>query len=321
MHILMIRLSALGDILRTLPALHALRRAFPRARIVWAAQDMARSLLDGHPEVDEWLYFPRRGGWGEWTEFLRNLRAREYGLALDFHGRLMSALVLRAARGARKVGLAPPGSREGARFFYREAVSCDTLNRVEQTFCLLKHVGAEPLAEWTLPLRPDARAWAEEAVGPLGERRIAFFFPGASTRRYGARKRWSEEGFAELGRRLLAAFGDTAVVVGHGPGEEDLARRIVSRIGEGAHLGPPTTLPQLAALIARCALYVGGDTGPTHLAWLLRVPTVALYPASPPERSTPPFDLPYRAVPLSRAAPLGEAVASVEQAARSLLGH
>ena len=321
MHILMIRLSALGDLLRTLPALHELRRAFPQARITWLAQDMARDLLDGHPEVDEWLYFPRK----EWTDakvlarFLKNLREREYDLILDFHGRFKSAALLVAARGKRKIGLAPPASREGACFFYREIVPCSAQNRIEQSFCLLRHIGVAPALEWKLPVPNEAQTWAEQQVRALEGRRLIFMFPATSRAgHHGARKEWSVEGFCALGRRLLAGQRDAAIMVGHGPGEEETARAVVKGIGGGAVLAPATTLSQIAALISRASLYIGGDTGPTHLAWLLKVPTVALFlSTSPAVNGAPSSASWYRAVELPPST--DEAVRRASEAAEFLL--
>lgn len=323
MHILMIRLSALGDILRTLPALRELRRAFPEARITWLAQDMARPLLDPHPEVDEWLYFPRK----EWTDarvlaaFLKELRAREYDLALDFHGRFKSAALLVAARAKRKVGLAPPASREGSCFLYREVVKTEEANRVAQSFALLRHIGLEPQnpLRWTLPVPAEAAAWAEAWVKEtLGGRAYAILFTGTSRGRYGTAKEWSEEGFAALGRRLRDERGLT-LVLPHGPGEEARAQSIAAKIGEGALVPPATTLSQLAALVKGARLYAGGDTGPTHLAWLLGTPTLALFLATSPATNAAPSGVArYRAVELSPSLDAKEGVARIFEAAEAL---
>jgi heptosyltransferase I len=320
-HILIIRLSALGDILRTLPALHELRRAHPGARITWLAQDMARDLLDPHPETDEWLYFPRK----EWTDagvltrFIKTLRAREYDLALDFHGRFKSAALLVAARARRKAGLAPPVSREGSCFLYREVVKTEEKNRVAQSFALLRHIGIAPQLppRWTLPVPAEAAAWAEGwAKETLGGRPYAVLFTATSRSRYGTAKEWSEENFAAIGRRLRDE-NSLPIVLPYGVGEETRARSIAAKIGEGAHVPPPLPLSRLAALIARASLYAGGDTGPTHLSWLLGTPTLAFFLATSPEVNAAPPGVPrYRALSLAGDA---DDVRAAHQAAAALL--
>jgi ADP-heptose:LPS heptosyltransferase len=319
MRVLLLRLSALGDILRVLPALHALRLAQPSWHITWLCQPMAHDLLKGHPEVDAWLHFPRHAPL-KWPGFAASLRDMEFDMALDFHGCLKSALLARVSGARRRIGLTPPASREFAHWLYSERVPCHAENRVEQSFCLLRHLGIEPDGEWVLPVPTEADRWAEawRAEAMNDGRPYAVLFCGSSLRRYGADKQWDAERFAALGRRLYKE-ARLRVVFPYGPGEEGLARRAASLTGEGAVLPPPMSLSRLASLIGSAALYVGGDTGPTHLAWLLRTPTVGMFLASPMTRNRAPKGLPYAALDFRRRRSANEEVSLAWQTCGNLL--
>lgn len=164
----------------------------------------------------------------------------------------------------------------------------------------------------TLPLPPPIKG-GETCRG-------RFLFPGSRlSRHHGLRRRWARENFISLGKCLRAKTG-CGILVGHGPGEENIARAVAEGIGKGAVLAPPANLASAGALVARCRLYVGGDTGPTHLAWLLRVPTVfvTLVPThqAPPEEAR----LPVREVTLPENAPSESDVSRVEDAALAVWG-
>jgi lipopolysaccharide heptosyltransferase I len=279
--IVLIKPSALGDIIQTLPVLAALRRRYPRAHITWLVNRSYEPLLRGHPHLDDVLPFDRgaarHGLWRAtlaYARFLRDFRARRFDLVIDLQGLLRSGLFTAASGAARRVGLS--SAREGATWFYTDIVPVADFNAIHAVdrYWLVAQalgVGDGPI-EFRLPVREPERLWAEEAMRDCPRPWLAF---GVGSR--WVTKRWPPEHFAALARRAQAAFGGTVVFVG-GKDEEELADATGSRLdGPWRNLSGRTTLPQLTALLARADVMVANDTGPLHLAAALGRPVVAPY--------------------------------------------
>jgi lipopolysaccharide heptosyltransferase I len=297
--VLLIRLGAVGDVLRTLPALHLIRSTFPGVHLSWLVEDLSRDLLAGHPEIDEVLSFPRtelrlammrphrlRRSIAALTS---DLRRRRFSVALDFQGSLKSALLAWLSGAPRRVGFAPGHCRELSFLFTNDWVRPQVrrLNRVERNLLLAEAVGARGDAiEVILPERPEeGRAAAEivRAVNPTGSP-LVVLSPGTSRRqRY---KRWPAEHFSRLAA-LLASSPGVVPLVAWGPGEEALASEIVSASGGRAVKAPPTSLRLLAAVLRRSSLFVGADSGPMHLAWGVGCPVLALFGPTDPRLNAP----------------------------------
>ncbi len=286
---LLVRLSALGDVVHALPALVALRRAEPHARIDWAVEDRFRDLVAPRAEVDRAVVLPRRalsrarGHPGArlalLRAFLARLRERTYDVAIDLQGNLKSGVVVRAARARRRVGFTRPTAREGNALLTDERFDppAGAPHRVERALGLVAAALDRPLpwADPGLPVRPGAarRAEAAFAAAGLAGKRVVLLLPGTSA--FGRFKRWPPDRFSDLARRLVA--GGRAVGVLAPPGEGPLARH-VARGAEGAvPVLPAPDLATLGELLRRGALVVGADTGPLHLAALAGVPTLALF--------------------------------------------
>lgn len=290
--ILLIRLSALGDVLHALPVLSALRARFPDARIDWAVEDRAASLLEERPDLDRVLVYPRRrlsaalhgvpspvellrAGGG----FVRALRRGAYDVALDLQGNLKSGAVLRASGAALRFGPGRPDAREGSQVFsQRRAVPPRSKrHRVERNLALASALLGEPLP-YVPPGFPVGAATEQAATRLLAHADLppdgfAVLQPGTSG--FGAFKRWPAERFGSLARRL-AADGH-AVAVPHGPGEEALAAAVVAAAPDAAVALRPPSLPVLAEVIRRAGLFIAADTGPLHLAALVGTPLVGLF--------------------------------------------
>lgn len=293
--ILLIRLSAVGDVVNTLPALALLRRARPRAHLGFAIEDRAADLVLGHPMVDAVHVFPRRrwreslrrgpARWGalgrEARAYVRSIRAERYEVSLDFQGNLKGALHALASGAPRRIGFDRGFDREGAHLFATERVRppVDRPHRVEKFVSLLAPLGvAGEEREFVLPDAPAARERARlwgEALG-LGGRPLVAIHPGTSAR--GAAKRWPEDRFAAAAARLAGESG-ADVLVTWGPGERALAERVASGAGGGAVRVSPETgsLLELAELLRLADVLVAADTGPTHLAAACGTPCVALF--------------------------------------------
>jgi lipopolysaccharide heptosyltransferase I len=298
--VLIVRLGAVGDVVRTLPALRALRAAFPGAHLAWIVEDLSRPLLDGHPDLDAVIRFPRRElrnaaarPWrlpGAVAGLARDLRQRRFDVALDFQGSLKSALLARLSGAARRVGFGRGHARELSHLLYSErlALAALPLNRVERNLRLAESVGAAGgIVTLALLERPEESGRAARILDELcpDGAPAVILFPGTSRRQ--ARKRWPAARYARLAA-LLRADPGAVPLVAWGPGEERLARGIVDASGGAAVLLPPTDLRLLAALLRRARLFIGGDTGPMHVAWAVGCPVVVLFGPTDPRLNAPP---------------------------------
>src|SRR5262249_9477786 len=173
--IVLIKPSALGDVINALPALCALRRRFPRAHITWVVNRSYVPLLQGHPDLDATLPFDRGGSRRGWPgrlralfSFCRQLRAGAFDLAIDLQGLFRSGLMTRATGAPRRVGLA--GAREGARWFYTDIVpdpGVRALHAVERCWLAARALGADGPKQFRLAIRPEAAGRAEEWLRDL----------------------------------------------------------------------------------------------------------------------------------------------------------
>ena len=297
--VLLIRLGAVGDVLRTLPALHLLRRTYPGLHLTWVVEDPSRDLLVGHPEIDELIVFPRRELRelalrprrlaSRLTALAEGLRERRFGVAIDFQGSFKSGLLARMSGAPRRVGFAPGHCREFSFLWTNEWVRPLELrlNRVERNLIMAERLGATgDEVEVILPELADEGREAEsilESLNPAGVP-VVVLSPGTSRRQRW--KRWPVEHYARLASLLRSSLGALPLVA-WGPGEEGLARSIASGCHGHAVVAPPSSLRLLAAILRRCALFVGADTGPMHLAWGMGCPVVALFGPTDPLLNAP----------------------------------
>jgi len=279
--IALIKPSALGDIIQTLPVLAALRRRYPQAHIAWLVNRAYEPLLRGHPDLDEVLPFDRGATrYGLWraavnyVRFLRDFRARRFDMVVDLQGLLRSGLFTIASGARRRVGLS--SAREGAVWFYTDIVPVADFNAIHAVdrYWLVAEalgVGDGPI-EFRLPVGDEERHWAEAALRDCPRPWLAF---GVGSR--WITKRWPPEHFAALARRAQATFGGTVIFVG-GVDEAELAQTTGGQLaGPWRNLSGRTSLPQLTALLSLVDAMVANDTGPLHLAAALGRPIVAPY--------------------------------------------
>jgi len=310
--ILVIRLGAVGDVVRTLPAVSALRAGCPEAEITWLVEPGASTVLRGQPWIDEILVFPRaeltallrRGRILAFLRsvfaFRRELRARKFDCVLDFHSILKSGLLSFASGAPLRVAYAPPFGREGAWIFatqrarVRLPAKGAKISRFLRNLALVRFLGIpEEPSSTPLRLLPEAE---ERLASLVGEERFVAIHPGTSDST--PYKRYTEEGYAEIARSLWKERGLRCLVT-VGPARDDraFAERIVAEAKGAAELAPSTpTLADLAALFARCSLYVGSDTGPMHVASLVGTPVVQLLGPTDPVENQPFAGTPSRTV-------------------------
>lgn len=293
-HFLVVRLGALGDVVNTLPAVTALRRAAPKCRISWVTEQPAYSLVECIPDVDQAILLPRKRWQADlprpwhWPalafdalSFFRELRREKPDIVLDFQSNLRSGLVARLSGSPRRIGFDRTCSREYSHLLATEhaAVPEGPLHRVEKHLRLVQHLFPDAAYEPPrIDIPPSDEHATDEFLAPLRQDRpgpLVVIHPGASV--FGLFKRWPAERFGQVAAALHEQENGT-VVLTWGPGERDIAAQAQSASRGRAVLALPTPrLGRLAALLRRADLVIGGDTGPLHLAAALGAPVVGIY--------------------------------------------
>lgn len=306
--ILIVRLGAMGDILHALPAVTGIRAALPEAAIGWIVEKRWAELLaaegadcipgavDRQRPVVNIVHAVDTKRWrgrfwspstaAEVLAALRPVRKIHYDIALDFQGSLKSAFFVAGSGAPVKSGFLDP-RESAARFFYSQKISRPSGHVIEQNHALAaeslkKFLGPRELNLLApgLPYSPAAEAWAEATIKDLGIASFMLVNPGAG---WGA-KRWPAVRYGEVAQAL--AVHGLKTLVNAAPGEEDMAQAIV-QASNGQAFAVACTIGQLLALSRRARLFMGGDTGPLHLAAALGVPVVALFGPTDPARTGP----------------------------------
>jgi lipopolysaccharide heptosyltransferase I len=277
--IALIKPSALGDIVHSLPVLTALRQRYPRARITWVVNRGFEGLLRGHPDLDATLAFDRQSsGWLRsallYTRLLARLRRQAFDLVIDLQGLFRSGMMTAATGAARRVGLT--SAREGAARFYTDVVPVadfNAIHAVDRYWLVAEALGAGAGPKtFRVPVADSARAWAEDVLRKLPR---PWLVMGVGSR--WVTKRWLPEHFAALARRAQERFQGTAILIGTRDEEPWAAKATEGVPGSVCNLTGRTTLPNLAALLERADVVVANDTGPLHLAAALGRPVLAPY--------------------------------------------
>jgi len=284
--VLIIKPSAIGDIVHALPVLPRLRRRWPRAELSWLVTPAFAGLVQGHPLLDEAILFERgRFGHGWYNPaalwdlggFVLQLRRRKFDLVIDLQGLFRSAWVAAASGAPRRVGFS--NAREFAPLFYTDLVDCSWKDdhAVERYLKVAAALGcAESLVEFSFAVDDADRKHIEQLI-PAGTE-FAVLLPGTNW----ATKQWPVERFAELVLPLKERFGLESVAAG-AAGDAGLTSRIPAKYD----LTGKTNLRQIVALMERASLVVGNDTGPMHMAAALGTPLVTPYGPTDPGRTGP----------------------------------
>jgi len=300
--LLIVRLSSMGDVIHTLPATQALRESFPQAAIGWLVEERWAELLRAprasrrgprsrqRPLVD-WVHTVRLRGWRDSLFSLPTLqqiatvwndvRGAHYDIAVDLQGALRSAVLARWSGAPVVYGAAEPRESAASLLYDRKPIARGR-HVIEQNLSVAEAVAGRRLEPRPVDFPSDPES-EERIAARLSARRISQFVilnPGAG---WGA-KRWPAERYGQVARSL--ADQGIAPILNYGPGEKDLARAAVSASG-GAAEAIPCSLSELIALTRRARLFMGGDTGPMHLAAALGIPVVAVFGPTDPDRNGP----------------------------------
>lgn len=300
--LLIVRLSAMGDIIHALPAATALRNAFPHATIGWVIEERWAELLctlrsrrsgprSAERPLADRIHTVKTAAWRSalfatqtWEQIaagLSELRAGQYQVAVDFQGAVRSALVARWSGVPIIYGVAQARENAASMLYTRQVIARGT-HIIEQNFSLAEAVARRrlPLPRVEFPRDPVAEETIDCGLKERGIRKFAILNPGAG---WGA-KQWPAERYGEVARQLAAC--GLRSLVNFGPGEEHLARA-VEAAGAGVAEAIACSLSELIALTRRATLFVGGDTGPMHLAAAREVPVVAIFGPTNPARNGP----------------------------------
>jgi heptosyltransferase-1 len=315
--LLVVRLSAMGDIIHTLPAAAALRRAFPYATLGWLVEERWAELLctlryprsgrrsPQRPLADrvhtvntaEWRRAPFSfNTWQQMAVGLSELRGTRYDAAIDFQGAVRSALLARWSGAPIVYGSAQPRENAASMFYTRQVLlNTNGTHVVQQALALAGAVISSAIVSTgIIPTEiiptPMANPQVEFPVDPDAENKIAVLTadgrgfailnPGAG---WGA-KRWPAERYGQVAKEL--AKDGLCSLVNYGPGEKELAEA-VEAVSEGAARKISCSVSELIALTRRARLLIGGDTGPMHLAAALKIPVVAIFGPTNPARNGP----------------------------------
>lgn len=292
----MVKLSALGDVIHTLPSLAALRRCFPTADITWIVEEAASDLLMDHPLLDRvivsrrkrWLRDLRSGrlrrALQEARLFLGELRARRYDLVIDFHGLFKSAVITALSRASRRLGY--DSLQELSGMFYTEKIPEDMgKHAIDRYLDFPRHLGCVTgTPEFIIPVRDEHRMKVESLLDANGigkEEPLVVVNPIALWET----KLWDNEKFARLCERIAAELSAIVVLTGvDGTALEPIRSRMKK---PAVNLGGKTTLRDLACLLQTATLLVSTDSGPMHLAAAVGTPVVALFGPTIPARTGP----------------------------------
>jgi ADP-heptose:LPS heptosyltransferase len=293
---LVIRLGAIGDVLRVLPAVRRLRLARPQSTIGWVIEEWAYPIIADNPNIDRFHIFDRselrRGGIGALKEIrriYREITACRYEVSLDFHGRAKSGLFSLFSGAKHRIGYGFRQSTEANFIFNNRHVLLDDpdKNRVARFLNLLEPLGVDKTYDpydHGIYMPPEielqATQWHERQGRP-----ILAAYPGSS-KRQADYHRWPPGKWIDLLKQLGSR--NISSVVFWGPDEEELARTIVQAVGPSCSLAPTTSLKEMLAMLKCFEAFIGSNTAAMHMAWMQNVPTIVFVGPATPSRDAPP---------------------------------
>lgn len=291
--ILIIRLSAIGDVIRVIPAMEAIRIAYPNAQIDWAVEKKACDVISGHPALNQCIVFERSNNIvlsiKKFLSLCREIKKNQYDLVIDFHGILKSGLISFFSKASYRYSFAPPRAQEFSHIFANHHVALPQdkiLTRVDENFMLANAVGAKKVDDWigmVLPIEIEEEI--QNLLQTLCEtnKKLIIIHPPVER----PEKQWPFEHFAKLAD-LLISDGRFEVLFTWGPGQLEVIKKITKQMQYPVLVTPQLpTLKHLASLVTRAFVFISGDTGPMHLAWLLHQPAICIFGGTNPQQHAP----------------------------------
>jgi lipopolysaccharide heptosyltransferase I len=275
---LIVRLTAIGDVIHGLPVVCALRAAIPNAYLGWVAEGTAGDVLAGHPALDVLVRVPRR--WWKsprevWS-MRHRLRELKFDIAIDLQCLTKSAVTAWLSGARRRIGKSGTDGRELSQWFNNELVVASGTHVIEHYLSMLRSLGiTAPAVRFNLPERPCDVQLTDKFLreSGLAGQRFALLNPAAGW----PSKMWPAERYGELARYLRDKHGLASIAAWGVASELPMAEQIVSASGGIAVLAPPTSMLEFSALCRQATLFVGSDTGPMHLAAAVGTPTISMH--------------------------------------------
>lgn len=287
--ICVIKPSALGDVVQSLPLLPVLRERFPNAAISWVINHDLAELLEGHPLLHELLHFHRRGGPSPYLQLLHDLRQRQFDVVFDLQGLMRSGVMTAASRAPLRVGLET--AREGASLACHVTIpgTAKGMSAFQRYWRVAEELGCgERPPQTIVPIGEADRTFAATALSSLTGPILAIH-PGARW----MTKRWPVEKFAVVANKAMRQFGYSVVILGS-KGEQPVAQELqtllqgfVSRKAV-LNLTGQTTLKQLSAVLSASDVVLTNDSGPMHLAAGLGTSVLGIFTCTSADISGPP---------------------------------
>lgn len=302
MRVLIVRLRLIGDVVFTTPVIRALRRAYPGAHLSYLIEPAAAPVVRHHPDLDEVILAPRTRGWrriGDDLSLGRRLRRAGFDVVIDLHSGPRASWLTWLSRAPRRIGF----EVQGRQWMYTDVVprprDIRPRHSVENQWDILAPLlptlppptpTDDPV---TMVHAPEAEravsAWmGREGLGPDHALVVVHVSAGNAFRR------WPLLSFVELAVRLSAAGHNRRIILTSGPSEAAASAEVVRLVRERRPASPEAvrtcgdmSLDELHDVIGRARLYIGGDSGPLHLAATTRTPIVGLYGPTLPVRSAP----------------------------------
>jgi 3-deoxy-D-manno-octulosonic-acid transferase/heptosyltransferase-1 len=298
----MVKLSAIGDVIHTLPALNAIKSHFPDAHITWLVEEDAASLVEGHEALDRVLVSKRKR-WmrglrsssffstiSEIYRFIKALRDTHYDMILDFQALLKSGVLIAFARGRRKIGFGKGLEHmEHSYIFLNERIPAVDMeiHALSRGMMFMEALGIpSDTVEYKLPVSSHDYEKVEDLMttyGLLGAKTLIAINPVAKWET----KLWANKKFSQLADMLIHRY-DAKIVFTGGPDDRPTIQDIMAAMkGHAVNLAGHTTLKMLAALYEKMVFVVSTDTGPMHMAAAVGTPVVALFGPTAPWRTGP----------------------------------
>jgi 3-deoxy-D-manno-octulosonic-acid transferase/heptosyltransferase-1 len=301
-NILIVKLSAIGDVIHTLPALNAIRSHYPDAHITWLVEENAAPLVEGHEALDRVLV-SRRKRWlkelrssslldtiREIYGFIKALRDTRYDMILDFQALLKSGILIALARGDRKIGFGKGLEHmEHSYLFLNERIPAVDMeiHALSRGMMLVDAVGISSTeVEYKLPVSDHDREKIDNLMRRYGLADIEPLIAINPVAKWET-KLWPNQKFARLADGLIDTY-DAKILFTGGAGDRQTIQNIMSAMnGRAVNLAGDTTLNMLAALYEKMDVVVSTDTGPMHMAAAVGTPVVALFGPTAPWRTGP----------------------------------
>ena len=306
MTILLIRLRLIGDVVFTTPMIHALRDHYPKARLIYVVESAAAPIVAHNPHLSQVIVVPHTRGWKRLRDdfaLARRLRRERADLVIDLHGGPRSAWLARTSGAPRRIGY----DIQGRAWMYTDVVhrprGLHPRHSVENQWDLLTAIdpmlaGAADRTTFRveMPVAPGASASVSAHLAKHG------ISPSDSTARLivlhvsagNPFRRWPESAFADVAARLVRESSNRFVLITAGPSDRAAVQRVLAaarrQAGDAAARiidAEGFSLDDLRAVLDRSALFIGGDSGPLHIASTSDVPIVGLYGPTLPARSAP----------------------------------